>query len=169
MLKLAFMSRYSLHLSMERISWHISYTEAIKSNTAIRLGIDNTPSKEVIANMKYTARKLFEPLRKWHGSPIGISSFYRCPELNKAVGGSSRSAHVKGLAIDIDADIMDNGITNIMIFNYLKDNADFDQLIFEFGDDNPDWVHVSTKKDGNNRRMVLKSLRIGGNVIYEHF
>lgn len=143
------------------ISENISFTEATKSQTAQRRGIDNTPSEEVLANMRLVAEKCFQPLRKMYGEPIGISSFYRSKELNKAIGGSATSDHCLGRAIDIDADIYNNGITNAMIFDWLRENVEFDQLIWEYGtDQNPAWVHVSYR-EGENRGMVLKATKSG--------
>ena len=88
------------------ISKHISYKEGAYSNTATRKGIDNTPNDEQLENMKLVADKVFEPLRKWVSGPIKINSFFRCPELNKAIGGSSKSQHCKGQAIDIDLSLI---------------------------------------------------------------
>ena len=140
-----------------KISNHITLAEATKSQTAIRKGIDNTPPKEVIPNMIAVAEKCFEPLRVWHGKPIGISSFYRSPALNRSVKGSPRSQHCKGQAIDIDADIFDNGLTNKQIYNWLVNNVDFDQIIWEYGtDDNPAWVHISYVSKEKNRRQRLR-------------
>lgn len=140
-----------------KISKHITLAEATKSQTAIRKGIDNMPSPNIIPNMIEVANKCFEPLREWHGKPIGISSFYRSAALNRAVKGSPRSQHMKGQAIDIDADIFDNGITNADIYRWLVNNVDFDQIIWEFGDDNnPAWVHVSYVGKGKNRRQELR-------------
>jgi len=119
-----------------KISEHISIKEATRSNTAERLGIDNFPDSPTLANMQALAENVFEPLRKHFGHPIYITSFYRSSELNKAIGGSSKSQHCKGQAIDID-DVIGSS-TNADFFNYIKDNLEFDQLIWEFGnDDNP--------------------------------
>lgn len=105
--------------------------------------------------MKLVAENCFEPLRKWWGKPIGISSFYRSTALNKAIGGSSTSQHCKGQAIDIDADMYHNGITNKMIFDWFLKRGDFDQLIWEYGDElNPAWVHVSYVKRGNRHEVI---------------
>jgi hypothetical protein len=140
-----------------KISKHITLTEATKSQTAIRKGIDNTPNESQIESMKLVAEMCFEPLREWYGKPIGISSFFRSVALNRAVKGSPRSQHCKGQAIDIDADIFNNGITNRDIYQWLVDNADFDQIIWEYGDDNnPAWVHVSYVGNGKNRKQQLK-------------
>jgi zinc D-Ala-D-Ala carboxypeptidase len=147
------------------ISKHISDREGVYSTTAIRRGIDNTPSKEHLENMKLLAEKIFEPLRKWVGGPIRINSFYRGPELNKAIGGSSKSQHCKGQAMDID----DNGChkTNAEMYAWIKDNVDFDQMIWEFGDDkNPNWVHVSYVSPEENRNRCLKAYREDGKTKY---
>jgi len=140
------------------ISKHISDREGVYSTTATRRGIDNIPDKEHLDNMKLLAEKIFEPLRKWVGGPIRINSFYRGPELNKAIGGSSKSQHCKGQAMDID----DNGChkTNAEMYAWIKDNVEFDQMIWEFGDDdNPNWVHVSYVSPEENRNRCLKAYR----------
>jgi len=142
---------------MSRISPHITLAEATKSQTALRLGISNQPGPDIIKSMELVAYQIFEPLRAWHGKPIGISSFYRSPELNKAVGGSKSSQHMKGQAIDIDADIFDNGLTNRQIYLWIIRNLDFDQLIWEYGDEqNPAWVHVSYVSKEKNRHQILQ-------------
>ena len=138
------------------ISKHISYKEGTNSITAIRRGIDNIPNGEQLANMELIAEKIFEPLRDWVGGPIKINSFFRCPELNKAIGGSSKSQHCKGQAIDIDDTF--RVVANSDMYNYIKEDLDFDQLIWEFGDDeNPNWVHVSYVSEEDNRRRCLRA------------
>ena len=147
------------------ISKHISDREGVYSTTATRRGIDNTPDKEHLDNMKLLAEKIFEPLRKWVRGPIRINSFYRGPELNKAIGGSSKSQHCKGQAMDID----DNGChkTNAEMYAWIKDNVEFDQMIWEFGDDdNPNWVHVSYVSPEENRNRCLKAYREDGKTKY---
>ena len=147
------------------ISKHISDREGVYSITATRRGIDNTPSEEHLENMKLLAEKIFEPLRKWVGGPIRINSFYRGPELNKAIGGSSKSQHCKGQAMDID----DTGChkTNAEMYAWIKDNVDFDQMIWEFGDDeNPNWVHVSYVSPEENRNRCLKAYKENGKTKY---
>ena len=147
------------------ISKHISDREGVYSTTATRRGIDNTPDKEHLDNMKLLAEKIFEPLRKWVGGPIRINSFYRGPELNKAIGGSSKSQHCKGQAMDID----DNGChkTNAEMYAWIKDNVEFDQMIWEFGnDDNPNWVHVSYVSPEENRNRCLKAYKENGKTKY---
>jgi hypothetical protein len=150
---------------MERISKHISYKEGIRSNTAQRLGIDNTPGDEALTNMVGVAVNVFEPLREWVGGPIRVNSFFRCEELNKAIGGSSRSQHCEGRAIDLD-DVHGHK-TNAEMFDYIKNNLNFDQLIWEFGDDeNPDWIHVSYVSETENRGRCLRAERINGKTTY---
>lgn len=148
-----------------KISNHISYQEAIRSNTATRRGIDNTPGDYEVTNMVGVAENIFEPLRQWVGGPIKINSMFRCEELNTAIGGSSRSQHCQGRAIDIDDTFGHK--TNAEMFNYIKENLNFDQLIWEFGtDDNPDWVHVSYVSKEENRNRILKAERINGKTQY---
>jgi zinc D-Ala-D-Ala carboxypeptidase len=150
---------------MERISEHISYKEGIKSNTATRLGIKNTPDDYQITNMVNIGVNVFEPLRKYVGGPIRINSFYRCEELNRAIGGSSRSQHCEGRAIDLDDTLGHK--TNAEMYKYIKDNLSFDQLIWEFGDDtNPDWIHVSYVHPDENRKRCLRAERTNGKTTY---
>ena len=140
------------------ISKHISYKEGVRSNTAIRRGIDNTPNDEQLNNMETIAEKIFEPLRAYVGGPIKINSFFRCPELNKAIGGSSKSQHCKGQAMDIDDTF--GRCTNAEMYHFIKEHLDFDQMIWEFGDDdNPDWVHVSYVSPEDNRNRCLKAYK----------
>jgi hypothetical protein len=148
-----------------KISNHISYKEAIRSNTATRKGIDNIPGDYEVTNMVGVAENIFEPLRQWVGGPIKINSMFRCEELNTAIGGSSRSQHCQGRAIDIDDTFGHK--TNAEMFNYIKENLNFDQLIWEFGtNDNPDWVHVSYVSKEENRNRILKAERINGKTQY---
>ncbi|MGA1703228.1 MAG: D-Ala-D-Ala carboxypeptidase family metallohydrolase [Methylophilaceae bacterium] len=152
---------------MSRITEHISLNEAIQSYTAKRLGIDNTPSDYHITNMVGVAENVFEPLRSWVGGPVKINSFFRSDELNRAIGGSTRSQHCEGRAIDIDDTY--GYKTNAEMYEYIKENLDFDQLIWEFGDnDNPDWVHVSYVSPEENRRRCLRAERVNGKTIYKH-
>lgn len=149
-----------------KISDHISYEEAIRSRTAIRLDIDNTPKSYELTNMYGVAVNIFEPLRKWVGGPIKINSFFRCEDLNKAIGGSSRSQHCEGRAIDIDDTFGHK--TNAEMFQYIKKNLSFDQLIWEFGDDkNPNWVHVSYVSEDGNRKRCLKAYKLNGSTKYK--
>lgn len=148
-----------------QISKHLSLAEVSRSETAKRKGINNTPSGEHLENFKKLAENIFEPIREHFGVPIHISSGYRSKELNAAVGGSSSSQHCQGEAIDIDMD--GTSITNAEIFNYIKDNLNFDQMIWEFGNDsNPDWVHVSYESTGKQRKQILKAIKSNGKTSY---
>lgn len=152
-----------------KLSKNLSLAEVTKSTTAKRLGIDNTPDDEwVIENLKAIADVIFQPLRDSFRCPIFVSSGYRSPDLNAAIGGSKRSQHMEGRALDLDADVY-GGCTNSEIFNWIRENVEFDQMVWEFGDeDNPDWVHVSYVRDGVNRKRCLKALRDDkGKVYYE--
>ena len=132
---------------------NISLAEAVSSQAATRLKINNTPNADVICKLRLTAEKVVQPVRDHFGQPIRISSAYRNPEVNKAVGGSKTSQHMTGEAFDIQGT---NGITNAQIFNYIKNNLVFDQLIWEFGTTtNPAWVHVSYKATGNRKQVLV--------------
>ena len=147
------------------ISKHISYKEGVYSTTATRKGINNTPDNEQLTNMELIAEEIFEPLRIYVGGPIKINSFFRCPELNTAIGGSTTSQHCKGQAIDIDDTF--GRMTNAEMYHWIKDNLDFDQMIWEFGDDdNPDWVHISYVSPEDNRNRCLKAYRKNGKTKY---
>ena len=138
------------------ISEHITYTEATVSNKAKQLGISNTPNEKELRAMKLLAEKVFEPLRKWYGKPIQVTSFFRSAKINKAIGGSATSQHSLGQAIDIDTTS-----DNRKLFDYIKDNLVFDQLIWEYGNDSaPDWVHVSYS-EVRNRKQVLRATKSG--------
>ena len=136
------------------ISKHISYKEGVYSNTAIRRGINNDPNDEQLENMELIAEEVFEPLRVWVDGPIKINSFFRSPELNMAIGGSGKSQHCKGQAIDIDDTF--GKATNAEMYHWIKENLNFDQMIWEFGDDdNPAWVHISYVSPKENRNRCL--------------
>ena len=148
-----------------KISKHVSYKEGVYSNTATRLGLKNDPTDVHLENMKLVSEKVFEPLRVHVGGPIKINSFYRGPELNKAIGGSLKSQHCHGQAIDIDDTY--GHASNAEMFNYIKANLDYDQMIWEFGtEQNPDWVHVSYVSPDKNRNRCLKAYRENGKTKY---
>ena len=147
------------------ISKHISNKESVYSRTALRRGIDNTPTEEHKTNMIKLAEEVFEPLRVYVGGPIKINSFYRSPKLNKAIGGSSKSQHCHGQAIDIDDTY--GRMTNAEMFKFIRKNLDYDQMIWEFGsDDNPDWVHVSYVSKQDNRNRCLLAYKDNGKTKY---
>jgi hypothetical protein len=151
-----------------KLSKNLSLAEVTKSNTAKRLGIDNTPDDWATENLRKIAEHVFQPLRDAFKCPIYVSSGYRSPELNAAIGGSVRSQHMEGRALDLDADVYGN-CTNSQIFNWIRENVEFDQMVWEFGtDDNPNWVHVSFVYDGINRKRCLRARRDDkGEVYYE--
>lgn len=147
-----------------KLSKNLTLAEVTRSETAKRRKIDNTPTEEHIENLKILANNVFQPLRDYFGVPIYISSGYRSELLNKAIKGSKTSQHCKGEAIDIDNDNANNGVTNRHIFEYIRDNLKFDQLINEFPiKGNPSWVHVSFSKD-QQRNQVLKAYKDSRNV-----
>ena len=150
-----------------KISDHISYREATFSQTALRLDLDNHPNDEQLKCMRDVAEAVFEPLRKWVGGSIKINSFFRGEPVNSAIGGSKRSQHMKGQAIDIDDTFGHK--TNAEMYHYIKDNLDFDQLIWEFGDDNnPNWVHVSYVADRPNRKTLTIAYKENGKTKYKY-
>ena len=149
-----------------KISPNLNLAEITRSDTAKRHGIDNTPTAEHLENFKLLADKVFEPIREHFKTPIFISSGYRSKDLNAFIKGSASSQHCKVQAIDIDMDGSNGEVTNRMVFDFIKNKLDFDQLIWEFGTDfNPDWVHVSYVK-GKNRKQKLKAIRTSGKTTY---
>ena len=148
------------------LSKHVSLHEGVYSRTAERLGLKNDPSDEHLLNMITISEKVFEPLRKHVGGPIKINSFYRGPELNKAIGGSSKSQHCHGQAIDIDDTF--GHMSNADMYYWIKDNLNFDQMIWEFGTDkNPNWLHVSYISDEENRNRCLEAYKLNGKTKYK--
>jgi len=148
------------------ITKNLTLEELIHSNTAKAKGIDNSPTNEHLRNLIEIANNIFQPLRDGIGKPIRISSGYRSEKLNKAVGGSKTSQHNKGQALDL---VATPGFTNKDIFDYIKKHLEFDQMIWEFGNDkNPDWVHVSYNK-GKNRKQVLKAIKKDGKTVYINY
>jgi zinc D-Ala-D-Ala carboxypeptidase len=150
-----------------KLSKNLDLVEVTRSVDAKRRGINNNPSPAHLANLKLLAENVFQPIREHFNTPIHISSGYRSQILNHAIGGASKSQHCSGEAIDIDMD--GTNITNKQIFDFIKNNLDFDQLIFEFGTaTNPDWVHVSYS-NVRNRKQVLRAKRIGVKTYYSNY
>tara|TARA_R100001510_G_scaffold57135_1_gene64274 strand:+ start:5161 stop:5619 length:459 start_codon:yes stop_codon:yes gene_type:complete len=148
-----------------QLSKNLSLREATKSITALRLGIDNTPEEYEIKNLERIAYGVFQPLRDHFDTPIAVTSGYRSKELNEAIGGSRYSQHITGEALDLDAHVY-GGVSNAELFEFIATRLEFDQLIWEFGDDEePEWVHVSLKRD-ENRGRKLKAVREDGRVTY---
>ena len=148
------------------ISKHISLKEGVFSQTATRRDLDNTPNEEQLENMKLIGEKVFEPLREWVGGPIKINSFFRGLPLNTAIGGAKSSQHMKGQAMDIDDTF--GHATNAEMYNWVKENLDFDQMIWEFGtDENPNWVHISYVSPEKNRNRCLLAYKEKGRSKYK--
>ena len=146
-----------------KITNNLTLTELLNSEKAKKLNINNSPSNEHLINLIEISKNIFQPLRDGIGKPIRISSGYRSEKLNKAVGGSNTSQHSKGQALDL---VSTQGYTNKDIFDFIKDNLEFDQMIWEFGTDkNPQWVHVSYVK-GKNRKQILKAVKVLGKTKY---
>jgi hypothetical protein len=151
------------------LSKNLTLAEMIRSESAKRAGINNNAAKEHIENMKLLASNIFQPIRDHFKKPIHISSGYRSKALNDSIKGTSKtSQHSSGEAMDIDMDNTD--ITNAQIFDYIKNNLNFDQLIWEFGTDkNPDWVHVSYESTGKQRKQILKAIKKNGKPSYINY
>jgi len=146
-----------------KLSEHLDLSEVTRSDMAKRRGISNMPTPEHIENFKILAENIFEPIRKHFGVPIFVSSGYRSKELNTAIGGSLASQHLLGQALDLDMDGTKNGVTNKMVFDYIKANLNFDQLINEF---DYSWVHVSYNPSGKQRKQILNAVKVGGKTSY---
>ena len=147
------------------ISNHVSYKEGVYSRTAMRRGIKNNPNAGQMKNMVAIAEEVFEPLRMRVGGPIKHNSFFRSPELNKAIGGSSKSQHCQGQVIDLDDNF--GRATKAEMYYFIKKHLDFDQMIWEFGDDkNPDGVHVSDVSEEENKNRCLKAYKEKGKTKY---
>lgn len=152
-----------------KLSNYVSLAEVTKSNTARRKGISNEPTPEHLENLKIICVEVFDKVRTHFGVPLFISSGYRSEALNKAIKGSRTSDHSLGRALDLDQDFRGNGVTNMEVFEFIKDNLEFDQLIYEFGTTkNPDWVHVGYRK-GANRKQVLVAYKEGTKTKYKAF
>ena len=123
--------------------------ELINSDTANMKKIKNIPDFDQVRNLDYLVEKVLQPLRDWYGKTIAVKSGYRSAELNNAVGGAKNSQHMVGEAADISIGTIE---LNKVLFNYIKDNMEFDQVILENGGI---WVHVSIKRSGKNRKEVL--------------
>lgn len=152
-----------------QLSKNLSLAEMIRSESAKRAGINNMPTKEHLESMKVLAEKIFQPIRDYFKRPIHLSSGYRSRALNASIKGASKtSQHSKGEAMDIDMDGTE--ITNKQVFDYIKDNLEFDQLIWEFGtDNNPAWVHVSFNSKGRQRKQILKATKKNGKTVYSTY
>jgi hypothetical protein len=146
------------------LSKNLTLEEVTRTNT----GLPNVPGPAEVRALRLVAKMVFQPLRDALGVPIAVTSGYRSTRVNKAVGGSRTSAHTRGEALDLDAHVL-GGTTNRAIFEWLLQNVEFDQLIWEYGDpDEPAWVHVGYRATGN-RREVLKVSKLNGKTVYTKF
>lgn len=149
-----------------QLSEHFNLKEFTKSETAIRKRIDNTPNTQHANNLKLVCEKILEPVRKHFGKPVRINSGYRGPALNAAVGGSNKSQHCNGEAVDFEID----GLANPQLAKWVSENCDFDQIILEFYDPkegpNSGWVHASYSA-GKNRKQKLTAVSVNGKTVYK--
>jgi zinc D-Ala-D-Ala carboxypeptidase len=148
---------------MVTLSKNFTLTEYTKSQTALRLGIDNTPNDDHLASAKLLFEQVVQPVRD-HFGPTVINSGYRGPELNAAIGGAATSQHCRGEAVDIECP----GIANHEVAEWIQNNLDFDQLILEFytlGIPDSGWVHVSYTPEGN-RKQSLTAVKQDGKTVY---
>ena len=149
---------------IEKLSANFTVAEYVKSQTATRHGIDNEMSSEHRANAERLFANVVQPIRQQFGVTM-ITSGYRSPELNAKIGGSSKSQHCKGQAVDLEC----VHESNADVAMWIENNLDFDQLILEFytpGDPRSGWIHVSYNEDGKNRKSVLTASRINGKTVY---
>jgi hypothetical protein len=154
-----------------KLSNYVSLAEVTKSDTAKRKGISNEPTPEHLENLKTISVEVFDKVREHFGVPIYISSGYRSEALNKAIGGSKNSDHNLGRALDLDQDGRGNGVTNMEVFEFIKDNLEFDQLIGEFqrADGNFEWVHVGYRKGANRKQILVAYRDAAGKTKYKPF
>jgi len=148
------------------ISKYVSYNEVVRSATAYRKNIDNTPNKWQLNRIIKLANNVFDPLREWCGGRVKINSIFRSELLNYVIGGAESSQHManKGAAMDID-DVYHNK-TNLEMFHYIKDNLPFDQLIAEYPENGaPRWIHVSYN-EGKNRGKIMIATKVQGRTKY---
>ena len=148
-----------------QLSNNFTLQELTKSQTAIRKGLDNTPTQDHIINLEALTKNVLQPVRNYFARPVTVNSGYRGPALNEAIGGSERSQHCKGQAADIEIP----GLPNYDLAKYISENLEYDQLILEFytpGDPNSGWVHVSYNVDGN-RKQDLTAMKENGKTVYK--
>ena len=137
-----------------KLSQHFTLEEMTKSQTGSRKGIDNTPTPEVVENLKQLCENVLEKIRIHFGRPLTVNSGYRGPALNKAIGGAKNSQHMTGQAADIEI----AGVDNKILFCWIRDNIEFDQLILEYykeGVSDSGWVHVSWNSKGNRKQVLF--------------
>jgi len=146
------------------LSANFTLKELTRSDTATRLGLDNTPDAQALENLKILCEKVLQPVREHFGKSVTVNSGYRSPESNAAVGGSKTSDHCKGQAADIEI----AGVANADLAQWIMDNLEYTQLILEFytsGIPDSGWVHVSY--DPNNlKKQELTATKVAGKTTY---
>lgn len=150
-----------------RLSRNFQLSEFLVSQTAARRGIDNTPSSEIIARLEALCRHVLQPLRDHYLRPVTISSGYRSPALNRAIGGASSSQHCRGEAADFEIP----GISNVEVARWMQASLNYDQLILEFytpGDPNSGWVHVSWRPNYRNEELTARRVRRWGRLTTQY-
>ena len=149
---------------MTQLSTNFSLHELSKSETALRMGFDNTPDDEATENLRLLCEMVLQPVRDHYGKGVKVNSAYRSPESNAAVGGSKTSDHCKGMAADIEIP----GVANADLAQFIMDNLNYTQLILEFytpGIPDSGWVHVSY--DPNNlKKQELTATKVAGKTQY---
>jgi zinc D-Ala-D-Ala carboxypeptidase len=148
-----------------KLSNNFSLNELIRSQTAERKGIDNTPSAEHQENLKSLCTNVLQPIRDHFGKVVTVSSGYRSPELCIAIGSRTTSQHAKGEAADFEI----FGVSNKVLADWIHNNINYDQLILEFWspeDPNKGWIHCSYSRD-NNRKQYLRAYKNEGKTKYE--
>lgn len=146
------------------LSANFTLKELTRSDTADRLGIDNTPDDEQIESLRLLCENILQPVRDHFGKPVKINSGFRCPALNQATGGSATSDHCKGQACDFEID----GVSNPDLAQFIADNLKYTQLILEFytqGQPNSGWVHASFNPD-NLKCQELTAVKVAGKTQY---
>lgn len=147
-----------------QLSPNFSLAEMVKSETALRHGLDNTPGETEIANLKVLCEKVLQPVRNHYGKGVKVNSGFRHPDVNAAVGGSKTSDHCRGQAADIEIP----GVPNAELAQWIMDNLDYTQLILEFytpGIPDSGWVHVSYDP-ANLKNQELTAVKQGGKTVY---
>lgn len=139
-----------------RLSEHFTLTEMIRSQAASRLGIDNTPTPQVVMNLQTLCHEVLEPIRRYYGVPVIVNSGYRCPTLNRLIGGSPTSQHMTGEAADIEV----VGVSNLDTAHWVNHNLRYDQLIAEYvdpTDPRAGWVHVSFRSENRGEALTFNN------------
>jgi len=151
------------------LSKNLTLKEVTKSSTAIKYGIDNMPNENQLNALKAIANNVFQPLRDYFKKPLFVSSGFRSISLNTRIGGAVRSQHCKGEALDIDMDGR-GGPTNREVFDYIRNNLKFDQLIWEKKKKKgPSWVHVSFSQSGNRGIVLVAYKDNDGRTQYKNY